>query len=263
MEISGNAVAVGAAMQWEVAAVLAALRTVGDVRPLDRGRWSADLERAAVVVYRTGVGMKAARRRTRDLLRDTKPWLVVNTGCAGVLEDGWAAGDVAVATEILGPLPAGHRARIDPAVREMICEIAEASLPGRIRAARVLTTRLPLQTESAKRTRAIDSDVQVVEMEGAGVFQAIEQSPCTFLSARVVLDPVEADLPDLRLWAGSRRARAIALARSMLSPAEAYRIAATLRNGWLARKSLVHFWRAVFEALNAGTIDRDLSGLRY
>jgi hypothetical protein len=145
----------------------------------------------------------------------------------------------------------------------MICQIADPSLPGRIKAARVLTTHLPLLTEAAKRAHTGDRGIQLVEMEGAGVSQALEQGSCTFLSARVVLDPVEADLPDLSRLTGSRRDRAIALASLMLAPAEAYRIAATLRNGWLARKSLIRFWRAVFAALHAGTIDRDLSGLRY
>lgn len=258
-----NTVAVGAAMQWEVAAVLAALRAVGEVRPNGRGRWSADLEHAAVAVYQTGVGIKAARRRTREMLLDSDPWLVANTGCAGALEDGWAAGDIAVATEIVSSSPPSHHHRIDPTVREVICRIANPSLPGRVKAARVLTTRLPLLTEAAKRAHAVEHRIQLVEMEGAGVSQAIAQRPCAFVSARAVLDPVAADLPDLSALTGARRARAAALARLVLSPAEACRAAATLRNGWRARKSLIRFWRAVFEALHAGTIDRDLSGLRY
>ncbi len=260
--ISANTVAVGAAMRWEVEAVLAALRRHGEVQSDRSNLWSGAAGSTSVLVYRTGVGIKAARRSTRELLQRFSPALIINTGCAGALESGWEPGDIAVATTVLGPPPGCERWTVAPPIHEVICEVANATGRRSTRAATQLTTRRPLLRAVEKRNHGLEWAAQVVEMESAGVAQAAAGHCCPFASARVILDPMQSELPDLTLSGARGRSTAGRMVGLLRSPRQAYRAAALYRNGRRARIELSHFCNALFDAIRAGTIDPGLLGLR-
>ncbi len=259
---STNTVAVGAAMDWELRSVLAALERRGEVRRQGRGIWCARSGPTTVLVYRTGVGIKAARRNTRDLLRQSRPSLIINTGCAGALEEGWLVGDIAVADLVLGPPPECKQWKVASPVREVICEIARSTIVHCIKAVTTLTCRSPLLTRDQKRAHGHDYAAQIVEMEGAGVAEAAADNGLPFASVRVILDPMMSDLPDVASTDFRKQSRSRQVARLLSSPTQAYRAALLYRNTKLARAALSRFCDNLFESVHAGMIDPHLLGLR-
>lgn len=245
--------AVGAALRWELEAVLGALRRCGAVNDVGGGCWRGAAGAIDVHVYRTGVGMRAARRSTTRLLRRIPASLVLNTGCAGALTDDWRAGDLAVATSVVGPPPTCTRWEVAAATRDMFCEIAAARPP---RPARLATSTSPLLDEERKRACAAALGADVVDMEGAGVAAAAQLCGRVFASVRVVLDPLRPGLP----------ARALPLAQrppGRTTPAdEVHRAAALYAHEQQARESLAAFYKALFAALPSGIIDPPLERLR-
>lgn len=260
---SKKGLAIGAALRWEIGAVLAALRRScdGDVRNESAGAWHAEVAGVAVVVYRTGVGIKAARRSTRRLLRDNPVGLILNTGCAGGLADALAPGDIIVAERLLGPPPACEAVAVAPHVQQVMGRVAtDESL--RIHGGTVLTSRFALLTRGQKQEHALTWTAQAVEMEGAGVATAAGEAECGFASVRTIIDPMQSDLPALAQWAaGGRRASRPPL-RSLLSPLQLYQCADLYRNRRLASAALERFHGSLYTALRSGMIDLDLLGLR-
>ncbi len=259
---STNTIAVGAAMDWELESVLAALARRGEVHRQGRTIWRATSGPTTVLAYRTGVGIKTARRNTRELLRQSTPSLIINAGCAGALEEGWLAGDTAVADVILGPPPGCEQWTVAPSIREMICEIAKSTAGRDVRIVTTLTCRSPLLTGNEKRAHGHHYAAQIVEMEGAGVAEAATDSGCPFASIRVILDPMMSDLPEVGSPEFRKRSRSRQIARLLSSPTQAYRAAQLYRNTKLAQASLSRFCDNLFESLHAGMIDPHLLGLR-
>ncbi len=254
--------AIGAAMDWEVHAVLEALSRHGAGTTGGPRVWRAACGSTDVLVYRTGVGIKRARRRTRDLISDCVPGLVVNTGCAGALVAGWRTGDVAVATEVVGPPPGSQRSAIAPPIQEALCEVARAAVDATVRPAAVLSVGHVLALRSDKESHGRQWNAQVVEMEGAGVAQAAEEAGGRYVGVRVILDPLEADLPASISSDHDRPSRLSRVARALSSATEISRIAALYRNRRCAEANLTRVYDGLFRALREGTIDPDLLGLR-
>ncbi len=256
-----HCIAVGAALSWEIEAVLAALQQCGTVRPIERRHWHATVGGVRFVVYQTGVGVSAARRSTRRVLRATPATLVLNTGCAGALVDDWSRGDLIGGTTIVGPPPASSLWPTDIGAREMICEVAATS-GLRVRCAPLVTTMAPLINEGQKRACALASRAEAVDMESAGVAEAAAEQGRTFVSIRAILDPLRPDLPSLALPITGRRREPWQIARSLASPVELLRTAALYRGKRSARASLRRFCYALFSAAQRGQIDPYLEGLR-
>jgi len=260
MHESRRALAVGAALPWEVAAVVAALRSCGESVVEDRRRmlWLGTVASCPVLVYRTGVGIQAARKATRRILREHDVGFVLNTGCAGALTAGWGSGDIVAAQAILSPPPDCERLVIRAPIHQMISELATAV--GRTpRTGTILTSRLPLFTAAQKEEHGRTWEAHAVEMEGAGVARAAAESACGFASVRTILDPLRSELPWLTLPRPTATARQ---SWAKLSPRHAVRRAVLYRHQRFARASLRDFHEALFAALRRGTIDLDLLGLR-
>lgn len=255
-----HCIAVGAALAWEIEAVLVALQQCGAVQPIRRRHWQATVGSVRIVVYRTGVGVSAARRATRRVLRETPAALVLNTGCAGALVSDWSPGDLIGGTIIAGPPPLCSLWPTDVRAREMICEVA-ATNGLRVRCAPLVTTVAPLINAAQKRACALASRADAVDMEGAGVAEAAAEQGRTFASLRAILDPLRPDLPSLALLAARRR-DPWQVARSLASPVELLRTAALYRGKRSARASLRRFCYALFSAVQRGQIDPYLEGLR-
>jgi len=260
MDESRRALAVGAALSWEIAAIVAALRGCGASVVEDRRRmlWLGTVGSCPVLVYRTGVGIRAARKATRRMLREHDVGFVLNTGCAGALTAGWAAGDIVTAQAILGPPPTCERLVIHGPIHQMIGDLAPTV--GRTpRTGTILTSLLPLFTAAQKEEHGRAWGAHAVEMEGAGVARAAAEAACGFASVRAILDPLRSDLPSPRLPGPPTTARQ-SLAK--LSPRQAVRRVVLFRHQRFARASLRDFHEALFAALRRGTIDLDLLGLR-
>lgn len=260
MHESHRALAVGAALPWELAAIVSALRSCGEsvVEPRPRMLWQGTVASCPVLVYRTGVGIRAARKATRRVVRAHDVGFVLNTGCAGALTAGWAAGDIVAAQAILSPPPACERMVIRAPIHQMIGELATAV--GRTpRTGTILTSLLPLFTAAQKEEHGRAWGAHAVEMEGAGVARAAAEAACGFASVRTILDPLRSELPFLPLHGPPTTARK---SWAKLSPRQAVRRAVLFRHQRFALASLRDFHEALFAALRGGTIDLDLLGLR-
>lgn len=257
--------AIGAALRWELQAVLRALRRRCDdgTWHADPATWSARVGATQVRLYRTGVGVKAARSATRRLLRRHRISLVLNTGCAGGLSPALGPGDIIVAERLLATSPSHQVIAVAPSLQRTL-ERVGGDDRFRVATGTLLTSRKPLATRGEKAEAAQLCAADAVEMEGIGVAEASADFASDFASVRAVIDPAAADLPLLSLWAtaGPSPLAPRPPLRALLSVQQMMCCVELLRNKRRASTALEHFHDALFAALQAGTIDLDLFSLR-
>ncbi len=210
-------IAVGAALDWEIRAILRALgrHAAATPRRVDR-RWTATVAGHRVVVYKTGVGLKKARRSTRAVIAEERPTLLVSSGCAGGLTAELGCGDLVAPRSIVGPPPAG------PTWATLSTAVAAASTGP------LVSARGALLEPSAKLALGDRYGAVAVDMESAAVAEAAGEAKIPLACLRVILDPVATDLRPIEPLLARPTAKA-AIAAGLRSPRTGL---ALIRLGW-------------------------------
>jgi len=210
-------IAVAAALDWEVRAILRALGRHAAKTPqrVDR-RWTTTVAESRVVVYKTGVGLKKARRSTRAVIAEERPTLLVSSGCAGGLTADLRYGDLVAPRSIVGPPPSSATWATVPTA------VAAASN------ASIVSVRGTLLAPSAKLALGAQCGAVAVDMESAAVAEAAGEAEIPLACLRVVLDPVATDLRPIEQLLARPTAKA-AIAAGLRSPRAGL---ALIRLGW-------------------------------
>lgn len=220
-------------------------------------RWRAVVSDAEVWVVRTGIGVEraAAAAAAAGDARDFA--LFVNTGCAGGLAPGLAAGDLVVATGIqtpAGTAGAGWNGESPAARDERALALAAAGAAGlRCREGGLYCSPAILGGAAAKR-QAAENGAVAVEMESAPVAARAAAAGVPFLAVRAILDRREddLDLPDTLLDPDTGAVRTLAVAAHLAAHPHAFAELAALRSlERAARASLERFFRGWFAAIAA------------
>ncbi len=228
-------------MSWEVDAVLRALDPQAAATPAQTFPVvEATISGHHFIVFRTGVGIKNARRATRRLLDTFRCPIVVNTGCAGAISSGMECGDVLAANAIVGQKPTPGVWQTDPTLTATLASVAD------IRAGNFLSVRKPLLGRAEKQRAAIEHNAIAVEMEGAGVAEAASEAGARVASIRAVLDPIDAEIAD---------GDGPTPADTSIVGIEDLQSRCDL--------AIEGYFRSLVQALTVGVIDLDLPGLRY
>jgi adenosylhomocysteine nucleosidase len=240
--------AICAALTWELRPLLQHLGPAERFRIGSLKAWRSRRSRPPVLIFQTGAGVESATKATETVLAAEPVGELLNTGCAGALANGLAAGAIVVATEIIGPLPesARHRAAADLVARARFAVEAAGHFA---HDGAILTSREALFTAAAKRAHGERYGAVAVDMESAAVAQVAETHSIPVASLRVILDSADAELlpelfgPKPALRAALHAARAprdgLALARLVLAKRS-------------ASSSLSDVFRHFFLSLRAG-----------
>ena len=184
-------IAIFAALQWECRPVLRHLRRVSRERRAGATVWHGTAATCEVWVVKTGMGLARAAAAA-GALRDAPRFdVVVSTGCAGGLAPELMAGDVAVASAIIGT--GGEQFETDAARREQLHRAA-ARAALRCTPGPVLCSPHVLATVAEKRAAAARGAI-AVEMEGAALAAHAAQARLPFVSVRAILDGADTELP--------------------------------------------------------------------
>ena len=245
------ALVIGAALDWELRAVLCAVGETERIRHGELSVWQGLRGGRRVLLYRTGVGVAAATRRTAALLAAGGVESLINTGCAGGLRDDLRAGALLVADEIVGPLPELARFRPDPALSQRLRR-ATASAGLYACGGAVLTSPVPLLSAASKRWHRDSHAASAVDMESAAVGAVAAARGVPVASLRAILDSVDADLPPTALLppqAGVRRV-AQALGQAVQDPGDALALARLGLAQRSARTAMEAVFRSFFQELD-------------
>ena len=250
-------IAIVAAMQEELGALLAVMPDEKRVRAAGRDFWVGHLHGHAVVAVLSRIGKVAAATTATVLLERFGVRAIVFTGVAGGLAPGVKVGDVVVASRLLQhdldaspifpryevPLTGHARFATDTAISDALAAVAadllrdpvallgqgvvddfHLSAPALHRGLVVSGDRfVSSETESASLRRALP-DALAVEMEGAAVAQVCHDYGVPFAAVRTISDRADAA-------AHVDFTRFVAVVASRYSQA--------LVNAWLGRASAI------------------------
>jgi len=250
--------AIGAALDWELRAVLQALGTTRKARHGETRVWRGAAGEHTVLLYRTGVGVDLAARRTDSLLAAGGIDVVINTGCAGGLRDDLNAGSVVAAAATLGPLPAVTRHPCSPQWTARLHAAAHAAGLSTHGGA-LLTSPVPLLTAASKRQHRDVHGATAVDMESAAVAAVAAARGIAAAALRAVFDTAEVDIPPAALLVPPRaRQRVTHVVRLAVADPQ---IPATLlrlrRSQHAAQTALERTFRCFLRALASGDSDGD------
>lgn len=183
--------AICAALWWEIGPVL---DCIGEVRKVTHDGlrvWQPLDRRLPVLLFRTGVGPEKAAAATRSLLQAHRVEAVLNTGCAGALVPGLAAGELVIPSACYEE---GGEYVSDPALTARV-RLAAESAGIKFDRGPILTSPVPLVRLDKRQEAQRRWQVTAVEMEGAAVARVAREHALPFASVRSILDPVHLDLP--------------------------------------------------------------------
>lgn len=169
--------AVAAALSWEGEAALAGRRMLGS-------------ERTVCVV--SGPGLTAARIAAEELLERGRPAAVLSVGVAGGLQSDLVCGDLIVCERVL-LLDSEERWAADRRLLQLT-ERAVRAAGLRPLPADSLTTPYVLAGPEQKAAAAA-TGAAIVQMEDAEWARACAAAGVPFCALRVVIDPVDEDVP--------------------------------------------------------------------
>jgi hypothetical protein len=230
--------AICAALQWEIRAVLSPLRQVQRT-DLDGVRlWLAAGRDESLLVFRTGVGLDRAAAATRTVMSRFPLSAIINTGFAGGLIDTLEPGALIVPDVIIREEPNGKSVHhTDRGWSNQLRHTIHAVGLNAI-SEPVLTSPFPLTTTAAKRDAHIRLGAVAVEMEGQAVARMAAEGGVPFATVRSVLDPAEMPLP-LLSWARPRPPREFdATSGPLLQPAEFQELFSFANSVRIAQRSL-------------------------
>lgn len=249
-------IAVGAALDWELRALRRALeRNAETVVPFGPRQWQTRIGSRAIVVYQTGVGLKSARRSTRELIARVHPTLIINSGCAGGLAASLRSGDLIAPSRIVGPEPAVEEWPTSPIVRRELIRIGTALARARSTDDAIATSRSPLLDRSAKTSLASQSGAIAVDMESSGVAEVAAAGNAHFASLRAILDPVHSATPNLQgLLDHGRLSPLRTVSGAIGSPRLGYQLLELAWRSHLASRSLRNAYDGIFAAIHSGSL---------
>jgi adenosylhomocysteine nucleosidase len=197
-------VAIVAAMDEELAAVLALMPDEHKVVVAGREFWQGHLHGHEVVAVLARIGKVAAATTAAVLIERFQVGRIVFTGVAGGLGPGVQVGDVVVASEFLQhdmdaspifprhqvPLYGRSRFPSDPAMAEALCEAARRALPqASVHHGLVISgDRFVSTTAEAQALQAELPEALAVEMEGAAFAQVCHDFGVPFAAVRTISD---------------------------------------------------------------------------
>jgi len=170
-------------------ALPAELRSVASVlgaRP-DGGAARGMLGATGAVALAVGVGGGAAR-----VVEAERPALVISCGFAGALEPSLAPGDLVLASSVRDE--AGESIAASEPVLRAARRVLGAGDPACLAEGELLCTTEVVATAAAKRA-LIRPGRLAVDLESAPAAHAARRAGIAWLALRVVLDPLDADLP--------------------------------------------------------------------
>jgi nucleoside phosphorylase len=198
-----------AALPQELQAVWPHLRRTrrhraGDVR-YHRGEYSGcATEDRVAIVGRTGVGPILAGQRVPTLLNIAAARGVLMLGFAGALDPSLRAGDVVVASEVVGlRLGDGAHAeeplwstwRTDPRALEIAGGISLPAERGKSVSGRIVTVSKVCTTAVEKSELGRRTGTLAVDMESAVVAEECDRRGLPLVCVRAILDEAELELP--------------------------------------------------------------------
>ncbi len=256
---ANDVLVIGAALSWEIEAVLTALSECGrGADPCQPGQWSTQLGPLRLLIYHTGIGMRAARRSTLKMFESTRAATIFNVGCAGGLNESLGSGDLVAPALVIGPAPEFTPWPATVLARQVLCEAAAAA-DLEVASGTLTTCRKPLLSSAEKTHYGDQHGACAVDMESAAVAAVASARGAAFVSLRAILDPVGADLPQPAAAKGPFEALAAGLLHTSL---ENIRSARTWLYQRRAARSLQQAHKALFSAIIGGTIDENLLRLR-
>jgi adenosylhomocysteine nucleosidase len=198
------AIALVAAMQEELAAVLALMPDESRQRAAGREFWVGHLHGHDVVAVLSRIGKVAAATTATVLIERFKADAIVFVGVAGGLAPGVDVGHVVVADAFLQhdldaspifprhevPLYGTDRFRTDPALSDRLAEAARKALPQSV-VHRGLVVSGDRFVSTAAESRALQQALPLalaVEMEGAAVAQVCHDYGVPFAAVRTISD---------------------------------------------------------------------------
>lgn len=204
----------------------------------------------------TGMGRERARARTAAFLEERRsqggpmPGLILATGFAGALRDGWRPGTIVIASSVVD---GGDPARRWEAPRGALeAALAAAGPACEARAGAIATVDRVLRGSAQKRHEASALGVDAVDMESVGVLEAAVAHGVDVLCARAILDEVDLEVPlDLgRLVTSDGRPRLFALLGQVVRRPRAIRSLLQLgARAKAARRALAVFLPRFLEGL--------------
>jgi len=184
-----------AATVWEIHPVL---RSVRDVRRMDLGgvrAWRGQYSGGTVVVFRTGIGLKAATQAAETAIACGALTALINTGVAGGLVTSLTAGDLVVPEILIAPgSPEPTRLSTDASWTQRLRAVAAAA-GLTTDAGPVVTWPDVLSTAAEKHRAAALYGATAVEMEGSALAAIAARRNIPFVSVRVILDDANTHLP--------------------------------------------------------------------
>jgi nucleoside phosphorylase len=151
------------------------------------------LRRLPAACGRTGIGRASALAKTRVFLAERRPAALVVAGFGGGLREGFAAGDILVASEVRAE---GPRGQAWPAPAELLAKALAVAVAGvRIVQGRLASVSSVLSSAADKRRVSAELDADVADMESAGALEAADEAGVPALCVRAVLDEHDFELP--------------------------------------------------------------------
>jgi adenosylhomocysteine nucleosidase len=176
------------ALELEAAGFIERLREVVRTQCATFVEHDGFLGEARVIVGETGVGMKAARRATEDLLALHRPAWVVSAGFAGGLAEPVRKGHFVMTQQVVNE--AGQALNVGLKLPPETLA-AQKSL----HAGRLLSVDRLIREEAEKRQLARQHEAVACDMETWAIADACAAQKTRFISVRVITDAVDDELP--------------------------------------------------------------------
>ena len=188
---------IAAAVEQEIAGIRAGVRARRTGSGQNNNAWAGDWRGEPLLLVRTDVGPKRARKGLAPFLSGHTYRRNVSTGYAGGLREKCRLGDILVPDEVqsVPPLPE-VRLRPDATLREEVLQRIRRG-PWQIHTGRMITTDHVIVSSVEKHALGLEYEADSVEMESTVIAELAEQASVPFVAVRVVLDEASFSLPDI------------------------------------------------------------------
>ncbi len=188
---------IAAAVEQEIAGIRAGVRARRTGSGQNNNAWAGDWRGEPLLLVRTDVGPKRARKGLAPFLSGHPYRGIVSTGSAGGLREECRLGDILVPDEVqsVPPLPE-VRFRPDATLREEVLQRIRRG-PWQIHTGRMITTDHVIVSSVEKHALGLEYEADSVEMESTVIAELAEQASVPFVVVRVVLDEASFSLPDI------------------------------------------------------------------
>ncbi len=188
---------IAAAVEQEIAGIRAGVRARRTGSGQNNNAWAGDWRGEPLLLVRTDVGPKRAKKGLAPFLSGHPYRGIVSTGYAGGLREKCRLGDILVPDEVqsVPPLPE-VRFRPDATLREQVLQRIRRG-PWQIHTGRMITTDHVILSSVEKHALGLEYEADSVEMESTVIAELAEQASVPFVAVRVVLDEASFSLPDI------------------------------------------------------------------